>query len=298
MVKSMSSVMAAHPPPNADDYYRIAQAIEFIQAHQQEQPSLSAIAHHLHLSEAHLQRLFSRWVGVSPKRFLQCLTLEYAKRQLTSRPSLGQLSLAAGLSSASRLHDLFVTLEAMTPGEYRAGGAGLTLHYGIHPTSLGDVLIATTPRGVCHLQFLDGPQRTAALPTLQAQWPQATLMADSARSQAVCDRLQQALAGTASVSKPLPLLVQGTNFQIQVWRALLNLPFGDLTTYQAIADAIGNPKAVRAVGSAIGANPVAFFIPCHRVIRSTGALGGYRWGLTRKATLLAWEASHTQDEQE
>ena len=277
------------PPLNSDDYTRIAQAIEFIQAHRHEQPNLAAIAHHVHLSEHHFQKLFSRWAGVSPKRFLQCLTVEYAKRKLEESRSLLELSLETGLSSPGRLHELFVSLEAMSPGEYRAGGKGLDIRYGTHATAFGTALIATTSRGVCNLQFFETDEVADVDSWLRQQWSQAHIIHDPTATQPIGDRLNQSL--TVPADKPLPLLVKGTNFQIQVWRALLSLPFGSVVAYQDIANRIGKPRAVRAVGTALGANPVGYFIPCHRVIRSTGELGGYRWGLTRKSTILAWEAS-------
>lgn len=277
------------PLLNSEDYTRIAKAIEFIQAHRHEQPNLATIAHHIHLSEHHFQKLFSRWAGVSPKRFLQCLTVEYAKRQLEQSRSLLELSLDAGLSSPGRLHELFVSLEAMSPGEYRAEGEGLEIRYGIHATPFGEALIATTPRGVCNLQFLDADEGADAEAWLSQQWSQAHIIHDHTATQLICDRLHQSLA--TPTNKPLPLLVKGTNFQIQVWRALLSLPLGSIVAYQDIANRIGKPRAVRAVGTALGANPVGYFIPCHRVIRGTGELGGYRWGLARKSTILGWEAS-------
>lgn len=276
-----------------EDYQRIADAIAFIQAQQQQQPDLAAIAKHVHLSEYHFHRLFARWAGVSPKRFLQLLTVEYSKQRLQETHSLLRLSLEAGLSSSSRLHDWFVRLEAMTPAEYRDQGKNLVIAYGIHPTLFGMALIATTERGVCNLQFLNPDEIDAAVTWLQEQWPLAMLRPDTARTQPISDRLNQAML--TPTNKPLPLLVKGTNFQIQVWRALINLPFGSLATYQDIAIAMGNPQAARAVGTAIGANPVAYLIPCHRVIRRTGHLGGYRWGCLRKSTILSWEASQLQE---
>ncbi|HEY9888972.1 MAG TPA: methylated-DNA--[protein]-cysteine S-methyltransferase [Candidatus Obscuribacterales bacterium] len=282
-------------PELSADYETIAAVIEFIQSQRHQQPNLAAIAAHMHLSEGHLQKLFSRWAGVSPKRFLQLLTVEDAKRRLAASRSLLDVSLATGLSSPSRLHDWFVRLEAMTPGEFRAGGKSLAIAYGLHDTRFGCALIATTDRGICHLQFCEPEGQAAAVARLQQQWPQATLHPDPSGTQPISDRLNAAL--TPPAAPPLSVLVQGTNFQVQVWRALLRLPGGSVTTYQAIAESIGKPQATRAVGTAIGANPVAYFIPCHRVIRRTGALGGYRWGLARKSALLAWEASQQKDSQ-
>lgn len=278
------------PPTSTDDYERVAEAIAFLREHYPEQPDLATVAQHVHLSEYHFQRLFTRWAGISPKRFVQYLTVEYAKDQIQRSRNLMDLSLQAGLSGPSRLHDLFVTLEAVSPGEYKAGGAGLEVRYGIQATPFGRSLIGTTSRGLCYFQFVDSADETAAVLSLQAEWPQARLTPDLDSTGAIAQRLFQPTVSAA----PLPVLVKGTNFQVQVWRALLAIPPGSLTTYRAIAQAIQRPTASRAVGSAIGRNPIAYLIPCHRVIRESGELGGYRWGLTRKVAMLGWEASrHT-----
>jgi AraC family transcriptional regulator of adaptative response/methylated-DNA-[protein]-cysteine methyltransferase len=277
--------------PRLDDYARIAEAIAFIQQHRHQQPDLAAIASYVHLSESHLQRLFTRWAGISPKRFLQYLTVEHAKAAIASSPNLLDLTLESGLSSPGRLHDLFVNLEAMSPGEYKNGGAGLTIDYGIHPTPFGPALIATTHRGICALRFLPSPAIANATAELHTDWPQAQLIPNQAKTQAISDRLfPSSLLSPPSSPPPLTLHLKGTNFQIQVWRALLAIPPGHLTTYQTIAKAIKRPTATRAVGNAIGKNPIAYLIPCHRVIRETGNLGGYRWGLERKAAIVGWEA--------
>lgn len=280
---------------HSDDYDRIAQAIAFIRQHHREQPALATIAQHVHLSEDHFQRLFTQWAGISPKRFLQYLTAEYAKTTLASTKSLLEATLETGLSSPGRLHDLFVTVEAMSPGEYKAGGAGLEIRYGIHNTPFGKAWIATTERGICNLQFLEktsgeGGEGSAAVQHLRTAWPNAQWIEDTVGTQAVCDRIFPTSL-LSPPSSPLTVLVKGTNFQIQVWRALLNIPFGHLTTYQTIATAIGRPTATRAVGTAIGSNAIAYLIPCHRIIRQSGDLSGYRWGCDRKATILGWEAS-------
>lgn len=276
------------------DYQRIAAAIAYMRQQQQAQPSLADIAQQVHLSEYHFQRLFSRWAGISPKRFLQALTVESAKARMVQSPNLLTLSLESGLSSPARLHDLFITLEAMSPAEYRDGGRGLAICYGVHATPFGLALIAMTPKGVCNLEFIDEPDPAQAAARLRELWPQAQLSLDADATQTVCDRLLQPLE--TPNPQPLSLLVKGTNFQIQVWRALLKLPFGSLSTYQTIANTIGRPTATRAVGTAIGKNAIAYLIPCHRVIRTDGNLGGYRWGLSRKSTLLGWEASRCTDE--
>ncbi|TVQ16213.1 MAG: methylated-DNA--[protein]-cysteine S-methyltransferase [Leptolyngbya sp. DLM2.Bin15] len=273
-----------------DTYERIAAAIAFLRQHHAEQPDLKAIAAHLHLSDYHVQRLFTQWVGISPKRFLQYLTVGYAKSTIQTTKTLLDLTLDAGLSSPGRLHDLFVKLEAMSPGEYKSGGRGLQIRYGIHETPFGYALIALTHRGICNLMFLEQADQGAAVQYLQTEWPAAGLMVDPAITQEVSDRIFTPLA-----THPTPLIahVKGTNFQIQVWRSLLMIPPGGLATYGGMAKILGRPTAARAVGTAIGRNPVGYLIPCHRVIRESGDLGGYRWGLERKAALLGWEASRS-----
>ncbi|NEQ97913.1 MAG: methylated-DNA--[protein]-cysteine S-methyltransferase, partial [Cyanothece sp. SIO2G6] len=227
----------------------------------------------------------------SPKRFLQYLTVEYAKSKIVETGNLLDLTAEVGLSSPGRLHDLFVNLEAMSPGEFKAGGSGLRIGYGIHPTPFGDCLIATTPRGICNLHFLDTTNRERIEQTFRSEWVNADIRHDQQATQSICHRIFE--PSTAN-NKPLVLYVKGTNFQIQVWRALLQVPFGGITTYQDLATAMGRPTAARAVGNAIGSNPVGYLIPCHRVIRASGEFGGFRWGLERKAVLLGWEASRHQ----
>lgn len=272
-----------------DTYDRISDAITFIRQHHLEQPSLSTIAKHVNLSDYHFQRLFTQWAGISPKRFLQYLTLDYAKSRINQSQNLLALTAESGLSSPGRLHDLFVTLEAMSPGEYRAGGAGLNIRYGIHETPFGYCLIALTPRGICNIHFLQSADKKTPLQQLQTDWHQAKITRDQAATDKVCHQIF-----SASPSSPFTLHLKGTNFQIQVWQALLRIPFGELTTYQALATAIGKPTAARAIGNAVGRNPVAYLIPCHRVIRGSGEMGGYRWGCDRKAAMLGWEASQME----
>jgi AraC family transcriptional regulator of adaptative response/methylated-DNA-[protein]-cysteine methyltransferase len=289
------------PPPT--DYQRIAQAITYIQEQRPRQPDLATIAQVVGLSEYHFQRLFTQWAGISPKRFWQYLTVEYAKAKITETQNLLDLTLDVGLSSPGRLHDLFVTLEAMSPGEFKAGGAGLQIQYGIHETPFGAALIATTQRGICNLHFLDYQSEQLAAEILHQQWPTATLHHEPNLAAPLCARIFQICARIFQIKgddatggnapSPLKLRVKGTNFQIQVWRALLDLPLGRLTSYQSIATQLGQPNAARAVGTAIGRNPVGFLIPCHRVLRTSGELGGYRWGLLRKTVMLGWEASQT-----
>lgn len=278
----------------SSDYARVAAAIAFIQAHHEQQPDLATVARQVNLSEHHFQKMFSRWAGVSPKRFVQLLTLESTKRRLATTRSLLSVSLEAGLSSSSRLHDLYVHCEAMTPADYRAGGKGLAIAYGLHATRFGTALIAQTERGICNLQFCEPDDAANGVEWLHTQWPQASLKHQPEQTQAIADRLNQSL--TTSTAQPISLLVKGTNFQVQVWRALLALPLGSLATYQDIATSLGKPTAARAVGTAIGANPVGYLIPCHRVIRATGEIGGYRWGPLRKTAMLSWEASQCQED--
>lgn len=272
------------------DYTRIARAIDYLQAHANDQPDLSRVAHHLGLSAPHFQRLFTRWAGVSPKRFLQFLTLADARRRLVETRTTLDLAAAVGLSGGSRLHDLFVTLDAMSPGEARTGGAGLDIRYGIHDTQFGPALLATTARGICALHFVD--DHDAATEQLRAAWPHAHLIPETHGTAALARRIFAPLARDAG--QPLAVVVKGTNFQIQVWRALLALPAGTVTTYGDLAAALHMPDAARAVGAAVGANALAYLIPCHRVIRASGALTGYRWGITRKAALLGWEAAQAR----
>ena len=275
----------------SEDYHRIARAIAFMRQHHLNQPNLATVAQHIGLSEYHFQRLFTQWAGISPKRFLQYLTVEYAKSKITQTKSLLDLTLDVRLSSPGRLHDLFVTLEAMSPGEFKAGGAGLQIRYGIHDTPFGTSLIATTARGICNLYFLETTDEKTAAQRLRLVWKNAEIIRDEQATQSLRDLIFN--SETLSEQKPLTLLVKGTNFQIQVWRALLKLPFGAIATYQSIAQLVARPTAARAVGNAIGNNPIGYLIPCHRVIRESGELGGYGWGLERKTVMLGWEASRT-----
>jgi AraC family transcriptional regulator of adaptative response/methylated-DNA-[protein]-cysteine methyltransferase len=270
------------------NYERVARAIEFLRRNATAQPDLAAIARHVHLSEHHFQRLFTHWAGISPKRFLQYLTVEHAKSRLVRAPGVLEAAGDVGLSGPGRMHELFVTLEAVSPGEYRAGGAGLEIRYGIHPSPFGPALVATTHRGICGLHFQDG--NTDALALLRRDWPRAAFRRDADGMSALAGRLFGPLA--SAHNKPLALLVRGSNFQVKVWRALLDLPFGTVATYRDLAERIGAPGAARAVGSAIGANPIGWLIPCHRVIRASGELSRYRWGAVRKAAMLGWEAAH------
>lgn len=272
------------------DYQRIEQAIGYLTSHFRQQPSLAEVAAQLGLSEHHFQRLFSRWAGVSPKRFLQYLTAEYARELLQSSHSVLDAAFAAGLSGGGRLHDLAISLHAATPGELQSRGAGLCIGYGIHPTPFGHCLLATTSRGICALSFhLEGEIETA-LKELQRRWEGASLQPDPGATAALASQIFA--ADLTQPRAPLHLLVQGTNFQLRVWEALLRLPTGTAITYGDLAGRIGAPRAARAVGSAVGQNPIAYLIPCHRVIRASGVLGDYRWGALRKQAILGWEAAH------
>jgi AraC family transcriptional regulator of adaptative response/methylated-DNA-[protein]-cysteine methyltransferase len=269
-------------------YKLIEQAIQFIEINVQRQPELEEIASAIGLSEYHFQRLFTNWTGVSPKRFMQFLTKEHAKQLLNQSENLLETTHKVGLSSLGRLHDLFVNTEAVTPGEYKSGGAGLIIRYGIHPSPFGKVLIATTERGICNLSFVDVSEGKA-IDNLVADWQQAEMTEDYKSTAPLVTRIFSDL----EIDTPLKLHLRGTNFQIKVWEALLNIPSGALTTYEQIARQVGNPKAVRAVGTAVGHNPIAYLIPCHRVIRKSGEFGNYLYGSARKKMILAREFSET-----
>jgi AraC family transcriptional regulator, regulatory protein of adaptative response / methylated-DNA-[protein]-cysteine methyltransferase len=275
----------------SDDYGRIEQAILYLENHYRDQPALDDVAANIGLSEYHFQRLFTRWAGVSPKRFLQFLTKEGAKELLDRSENLLDTTLQVGLSSLGRLHDLFVTVEAMTPGEYKSRGAGVTIRYGIHPTPFGRALIATTDRGICHLSFVQTGEGDA-IDQLVIDWKQARMIEDHKSTVPLIDPIFD--LRYSHRGKPLNVHLRGTNFQLKVWEALLQIPVGGVTTYTGIALRIGNPGATRAVGTAIGHNPIAVLIPCHRVIRKVGDFGNYRYGALRKKALLAREFANVQ----
>lgn len=281
----------------ATDYTRVEAAIRYLDAHYQEQPNLDDLAAYLHLSPYHLQRLFTRWAGISPKRFVQYLTLEHAKQALATSATVLDASLDSGLSGPGRLHDLFVSAEAVTPGEYKTGGLGLRIAWGVYESPFGNCLLAVTDRGICGLTFCDEGV-DGAVASLRARWPAARVVEESATARPYFDTIFPGGAiaphGATHEPRPVHLLLKGTNFQIRVWEALLRIPSGGVSTYENIARAIGEPKASRAVGSAIGSNTIAYLIPCHRVIRKTGAVGGYRWSPVRKKAMLGWEAGHME----
>jgi AraC family transcriptional regulator of adaptative response/methylated-DNA-[protein]-cysteine methyltransferase len=279
---------------NSTDYHRIEKAIRYIDAAAPSRPGLADVAQHVGMSPFHFQRLFTRWAGVSPKRFSQVLALEYAKSLLRDCRNLLDATYDAGLTSGGRLHDLFVKLEAVTPGEYRTGGAGLEIQAGFHETPFGECLLALSQRGVVGLSFVE-TNRRVLWRDLEERWPGATIAERPRETAPVAARVFRALEiRDPEGLVPLSLLVRGTNFQVKVWNALLRIPPGCVATYEDVAGMVHAPRAVRAAGTAIGRNPVAFLIPCHRVIRGTGALGGYRWGLERKRAMLAWEARHSE----
>ena len=275
------------------DYDRIANAIDFIARRVDQQPTLEEIAAHLHLSPFHFQRLFCRWAGVTPKRFLQVLTVERAKRLLNESRPLLEVSNALGLSSGSRLYDHFVHLEGVTPGEYKAKGAGLDIRYALHDTPFGKAFIALTAKGICKFSFVDDDDIATPLAELQIHWPNAALLEDRRQAQNVVDRLFGGEIRPAGAT-PISLHVAGTNFQVSVWKALLQISPASVASYAQVAAAVGRPNSARAVGQAVGANPVALLIPCHRVIQQSGELGGYRWGITRKQAIHAWEAARDE----
>ena len=271
----------------SDDYTRIEQVIYYLEKNATHQPGLSEIAEHIHLSEYHLQRLFTRWVGVSPKRFLQFITKEHAKQLLAKSTSIMETAYQVGLSSPGRLHDLFITWEAVTPGEFKSRGDGLIINYGFHPTPFGEILLGSTDRGICNLSFVMPSGRLEALETLQEAWPLASLVEKPNLTQSMIEQIFP--PSTQYAAQPLHLYLNGSNFQLKVWEALLLIPSGNMVSYRDIASYLGEPNASRAVGNALARNPVAVLIPCHRVIQSLGEFGNYHYGKERKIALLGWE---------
>jgi AraC family transcriptional regulator of adaptative response/methylated-DNA-[protein]-cysteine methyltransferase len=273
------------------DYDRIEKAITYIEKNFDRQPELKEISGQIGLSEFHFQRLFSSWVGISPKRFLQFLTKEHVKQLLSGSANLLDATYDAGLSSPGRLHDLFVACEAVTPGEFKTRGKGLTITYGFHDSPFGECLIAKTDRGICWLSFVRNSGRKPLLDELAGAWKNARIVEDPSRTRSLVARIYD--PGRWKSANPLPVLIKGTNFQIKVWEALLRIPVGTVVSYEDVALYIGFPKAVRAVGNAVGKNPVSFVIPCHRVVRKTAEFGNYGGGPARKKAMLGWEAAIT-----
>jgi AraC family transcriptional regulator, regulatory protein of adaptative response / methylated-DNA-[protein]-cysteine methyltransferase len=265
------------------EFARMTRAIEFIEREYRRQPKLADIARYVGLSDFHFNRLFRRWTGLTPKQYLAEITSRAAAEALSAEPSVLDAAHSVGLSGGGRLHDLTVTLEAMTPGEIRGGGEGVTVRHGLVSTPFGSAFVAETPRGLCRLSFVDGDDGATELQALRVLWPRAEFLRDEARA----TELVAIIWGNKAAK--FPLAVTGTNFQVQVWRALLELEPGETVTYGSLARKLGKPDAARAVGTAVGANPVAWVIPCHRVLRAGGVLGGYRWGPARKQMIRRWE---------
>lgn len=271
------------------NYNRIAEAIEYIKANFKKQPNLEDIAKQVHLSSFHFQRLFSEWAGTTPKKFLQYISIEHSKKLLTdNQATLFDTAFETGLSGTGRLHDLFINIEGMTPAEYKNGGKNLHINFSFAESPFGNLIVASTPKGVCYMAFNENEEK--ALEEIKAKFPNATF-------QRKLDLIQQnalfIFQNDWNKLHQIKLHLKGTDFQVKVWETLLKIPMGQLSTYSSIADKIGNPNASRAVGTAIGNNPIAFLIPCHRVIQSNGNIGGYMWGNTRKTAIIGWESAKT-----
>jgi AraC family transcriptional regulator of adaptative response/methylated-DNA-[protein]-cysteine methyltransferase len=280
------------PPASVDspagDYERVRRIVAYISERWREQPSLDDIAHHVGLSTTHVHHLFRRWCGLTPKAFLQAITLDNAKALLTDAASVLDATYEVGLSGPARLHDLFVTHEAMTPGDFKAGGADVAMRYGFHPSPFGEAIVVATERGLAGLGFVDDGDRATALADMQRRWPKASYVEDAVATAGLARRIFDARSW--STAQPLRVVLIGTDFEVRVWETLLRVPVGKATTYSDIARRIGKPSACRAVGAAVGKNPISFVVPCHRVLGRSGALTGYHWGLTRKRAMLGWEA--------
>lgn len=286
-----TSTDTAAPAP-AGDYGQIRNAIAYLSARWQEQPDLDALARHLGLSPGHCQRLFKRWCGVSPKEFVQAITIDHARRLLEGSASLLETAYEVGLSGPGRLHDLFVQHESMSPGEYKRRGEGLTIAYGFHPSPFGEALVLATDRGVCGIGFCDDDAgRDEALADLTGRWPAATFVEAPERTRPHAERIFET-AGWRPES-PVRVVMIGSDFEVRVWESLLRIPMGRAVSYADIARHIGAPGAARAVGAAIGRNPLSFVVPCHRVLGRSGRLTGYHWGLTRKQAMIGWERART-----
>lgn len=275
------------------NYQRIEQAIRYLEENFKRQPALDEVAEKIHVSPFHFQRMFTEWAGISPKRFLQFLTIDFLKDKLQESKNLVEAAEAAGLSSQSRVYDLFTTLEAVTPQEYKQRGAGIRIEYGFHATPFGTCLIGVTERGICWLSFLtsDHDPRTE-LEQMKLHWNNSVFHEDHLLTRTFAEQI----FSSSIHSHKLHLFVKGTNFQVKVWEALLRIPAGNVTTYQDIALSVNNPKAMQAIGSAVGSNHIAYLIPCHRVIRKDGILGEYRWSSTKKKSIIGWEMAKTVGE--
>src|ERR1700720_909629 len=277
----------------AADYDVVRRAIGHIRGHWREQPEIQAIAEAAGVTPTELHHLFRRWAGLTPKAFLQALTLDGARKLLRDSASVLDATYAVGLSGPGRLHDLFVTHEAMSPGEWKAGGEGLTMAYGFHLSPFGDALVVATERGLAGLAFADPDEKKGALDDMQRRWPRAQFREDRTRTETFAQRIFD--PNLWQRDRPLRVVMIGTDFEVRVWETLLKVPIGRATTYSDIAAKVCTPKAARAVGAAVGKNPIAFVVPCHRVIGKSGALTGYHWGLTRKRAMLGWEAGKVDD---
>jgi len=276
----------------ADDYAVVRRAIAFISEHWREQPEIDEIAAAVGTTTADLHHLFRRWAGLTPKAFLQAVTLDHARRLLRASASVLDAAYEVGLSGPGRLHDLFVTHEAMSPGEWKSGGAGLTVAYGFHPSPFGSALVMTTERGLAGLAFADPGEEETALDDLRSRWPKARYGEDKERTGPIARRIFDPTLWRPD--RPLRVVLIGTDFEVRVWETLLGIPMGRATTYSDVAAKLGKPNAARAVGAAVGRNPVSFVVPCHRVVGKSGDLTGYHWGLTRKRAILGWEAGQVQ----
>jgi len=276
---------------NTSDYERVEKAIRFLEEHASDHPSLDDVAMHVGLSQYYFQRLFSRWAGVSPKRFLQFLTAEKAKELLRDSASVLETAYEVGLSGSGRLHDLFVSVEAVTPGQFKNRGIGATIRYGIHDSPFGYCLMGLTEHGICNLWFLEEDNRERALEQFREEWKAARILEDNEMTRKVAERIFS--PSTPRERVDLKLFLSGTNFQIKVWQALLKIPEGSVVSYGDLARWMGMPTSARAVANAVARNPVAYLIPCHRVLRNTGEIGGYRWGTARKRAMLGREMARS-----
>jgi AraC family transcriptional regulator, regulatory protein of adaptative response / methylated-DNA-[protein]-cysteine methyltransferase len=275
----------------AADYDIVRRAIAYLSEHWRAQPEIDAIAAAAGVSATELHHLFRRWAGITPKAFLQAITLDHARRLLRDSASVLDASFEVGLSGPGRLHDLFVTHEAMSPGEWKTGGAGLTISYGFHPSPFGCALVMATERGLAGLAFADPGEEHAALADMRSRWPQANYVEDTTRTAPLARRIFDSKLWRSD--RPLRVVLIGTDFEVRVWETLLRIPMGRATTYSDIAMKVRAPKAARAVGAAVGKNPISFVVPCHRVLGKSGDITGYHWGLTRKRAMLGWEAGKT-----
>jgi AraC family transcriptional regulator of adaptative response/methylated-DNA-[protein]-cysteine methyltransferase len=287
----LTAAIEAPPPDPCGDYDHVRRIVAYLSQRWRDQPSLEAIADHVGLSTTHVHHLFRRWAGLTPKAFLQAITLDNAKTLLAGSASVLDAAYEVGLSGPGRLHDLFVTHEGMSPGEYKTGGAGLLMRFGFHPSPFGEAILVATERGLAGLGFVDEGDRAAALADMRRRWPGAAYVEDPGMTAPLAARIFDPERWRPD--QPLRIVLIGTDFELRVWETLLAIPLGRATTYSDIATRIGRPKASRAVGAAVGKNPVSFVVPCHRVLGRSGALTGYHWGITRKQAILGWEAGRT-----